>query len=106
MPATIVRRTDAAFVIQVEVPYKPSMLESEQAIQDALNQAGVAATEEVLGRFDTDGSPIRIGPTKMTSMGKVPKQYQSVPWDSCNNPHNPHPSSLTRRPEYRCQHSS
>jgi hypothetical protein len=53
------------------------MLEAEQAIQDALNQAGVAATEEVLGRFDSDGAPIRIGPTKMTSMGRVPKQYQT-----------------------------
>jgi hypothetical protein len=53
------------------------MLEAEEAILEALNQAGVAATEEVLGRFDTDGSPIRIGPTKMTFMGKVPKQYQT-----------------------------
>ena len=77
MPATIVRRTDGAFVVQGEIPYKPSMLEAEQAIQDVLNQAGVAATEEVLGRFDSDGAPIRIGPTKMTSMGKVPKQYQT-----------------------------
>ena len=78
MPAApIIRRTDSAFVVQVEIPYKPSMLEAEQAIQDALNQAGVAATEEVLGRFDTDGAPIRLGPVKMTSLGRVPKQYQT-----------------------------
>ena len=75
--ATILHRTDGAFVVQVEIPYKPSMLEAEQAIQDALNQAGVSATEEVLGRFDSDGAPLRIGPTKMTSMGRVPKQYQT-----------------------------
>jgi hypothetical protein len=75
--ATVVRRTDGAFVVQVEIPYEASMLEAERAIQDALNQAGVAATEEVLGRFDADGAPLRVGPTKMTSMGRVPKQYQT-----------------------------
>ena len=77
MAATIVQRSDSAFTVQIEVPSKASMLEAEEAILQALNQAGVAATEEVLGRFDTDGSPIRIGPTTMTSMGKVPKRYQT-----------------------------
>ncbi len=78
MPAaSIIRRTDADFVVQVEIPYRPSMLEAEDAIQQALNQAGVVATAEALGRFDADGAPLRIGPTKMTSMGRVPKQYQT-----------------------------
>ena len=77
MAAAIVRRTDSGFVVQVEVPYKPSMLEAEEAIQDALNEAGVAATEEVLSRFDADGQPIRLGPVKLTSMGRVRKEYQT-----------------------------
>jgi hypothetical protein len=77
MPAAVVRRTDTGFVVTVEVPYKDSMLEAEEAIQDALNQAGVAATEEALRRFDADGLPIRLGPTKLTSMGKVRKHYQT-----------------------------
>jgi hypothetical protein len=77
MPAALVRRTDTGFTVQVDVPYKDSMLDAEEAIQQALNQAGVVATEETLTRFDTDGAPIRIGPIKMTSMGKVPKQYQT-----------------------------
>jgi hypothetical protein len=77
MPAAVVRRTDSGFVLQVEVPYQDSMLQAEDAILDALNQAGVVATEEALRRFDADGKPIRLGPMKLTSMGKVPKQYQT-----------------------------
>jgi hypothetical protein len=77
MPAAIVRRTDTGFVLQVEVPYHDSMLEAEDAILAALNEAGVAATEEALRRFDADGKPIRLGPMKLTSMGRVRKQYQT-----------------------------
>ena len=61
----------------MEVSYKDSMLEAEGAIQEALNQAGVVATEEALRRFDANGRPIRLGPTKLTSMGRVRKQYQT-----------------------------
>ncbi len=77
MDAAIVRRTDTGFTIQLEVPYMDSMLDAEQAIQNALNRAGVVATEEALRRFDADGQPIRLGPTKLTSMGKVRKEYQT-----------------------------
>jgi hypothetical protein len=77
MAAAIVRRTDTAFVVQVEVPYRDSMLEAEGAILAAINEAGVAATEEALKRFDADGQPIRLGPMKLTSMGKVRKEYQT-----------------------------
>ena len=77
MPAAVVRRTDTGFTITVDVPYKSSMLEAEEAIQQAVNEAGVAATEEALRRFDADGQPIRLGATKLTSMGKVRKEYQT-----------------------------
>jgi hypothetical protein len=77
MPAAVVRRTDTGFTVTIVVPYKSSMLEAEEAIQQALNEAGVAATEEVLKRFDADGQPIRLGATKLTSMGKVRKEYQT-----------------------------
>jgi hypothetical protein len=77
MAASVVRRTDTTFTVTVEVPYKGSMLDAEEAIQRALNEAGVAATEEALSRFDADGDPIRLGPSKFTSMGKVRKQYQT-----------------------------
>src|SRR5262249_49518592 len=77
MPATIVSRSDTAFTIRIEIPYGPSMLEAEEVIQERLNEAGTLATGEVLQRFDTDGSPIQIADTKLTSMGRVLKEYQT-----------------------------
>ena len=72
MSAAIVARTETSFTVQVEIPYSSSMLDFEQAIQDRLNQAGVIATQEALQQFDTDGSPIAIGPVKFTSKGPLP----------------------------------
>ena len=77
MPATIVSRTESAFTVQVEIPYGSSMLDAEEIIQQRLNQAGVVATGEVLQRFDADGSPISVGDTKLTSKGKLLKEYQT-----------------------------
>jgi hypothetical protein len=77
MPATIVARTDAAFTIQFEIPYGSSMLDFEEVIQQRLNEAGVLATQEALQRFDADGSPIQVGDTKLTSKGKLKKEYQT-----------------------------
>jgi hypothetical protein len=77
MPAAIVSRSETSFTIQVEIPYRSSMLEAEETIQGHLNQAGILATGEALQRFDTDGSPIVVGDTKLTSMGRVLKEYQT-----------------------------
>jgi hypothetical protein len=77
MPATIVARTESAFTVQVEIPYGSSMLDAEEVIQQRLNEAGVLATGEALGRFDTDGSPITVGDTRLTSKGKLLKEYQT-----------------------------
>jgi hypothetical protein len=77
MPAAIVARSEKSFTVQVEIPYASSMLDFEQAIRDRLNQAGAIATQEALQRFDTDGSPIALGPVKFTSKGPLPKEYQT-----------------------------
>jgi hypothetical protein len=77
MPAAIVARTDTAFTIQIEIHYASSMLDFEEGIQQSLNEAGVLATAEALGRFDADGSPIQVGDTKLTSKGKLKKEYQT-----------------------------
>ena len=77
MSAAIVARSESSFTIQVEIPYRGSMLDFEQTIQDRLNQAGVVATQEALHQFDTDGSPIVIGSVKFTSKGQLPKEYQT-----------------------------
>src|SRR4051812_39569333 len=78
MSATIVARSESSFTVQVEIPYGSSMLDFEQTIQERLNQAGVVATQEVLQQFDTDGSPITIGPVEFTSKGQLPKEYQTA----------------------------
>jgi hypothetical protein len=53
------------------------MLDFEETLQERLNDAGVVATAEGLKQFDTDGSPITVGPVKFTSKGQVEKDYQT-----------------------------
>jgi hypothetical protein len=77
MNATIIARTPTSFTLQVEIPYSDSMLDFEEALQERLNDAGVVATAEGLKQFDTDGSPITVGPVKFTSKGQVEKDYQT-----------------------------
>jgi hypothetical protein len=63
--------------VSVTVRLAGSLLEMEDAIQEATNAVGCRLTEEALGRFDTDGSPIRVGPLKLTARGRDPKRYQT-----------------------------
>jgi hypothetical protein len=77
MNATIIARSPTSFTLQVEVPYNDSMLGFEETLQQRLNEAGVMATAEGLKQFDTDGSPISVGATKLTSKGPVEKDYQT-----------------------------
>src|SRR3954468_21937342 len=77
MNATIIARTPTSFTLQVEVPYTDSMLDFEETLQRRLNEAGVLATAEGLQQFDTDGSPITVGPVKLTTKGPIEKDYQT-----------------------------
>src|SRR5437588_7180927 len=77
MNATTTARTPTSFTLQVEVPYNDSMLGFEETLQERLNEAGVVATAEGLKQFDTDGAPITVGATKLTSKGQVEKDYQT-----------------------------
>jgi hypothetical protein len=77
MNATIIARTPTSFTLQLEVPYSDSMLDFEETLQERLNDAGVVATAEGLKQFDTDGSPITVGPVKFTSKGPIEKDYQT-----------------------------
>lgn len=63
--------------IELKVKLSGSMLASEEAISDTLNEAGCIATKEALKRFDTDGSRIVLGGGKWFSKGQLPKRYQS-----------------------------
>jgi hypothetical protein len=77
MPATMIERTGKSVTIQITIPLSKSMLETEEVIQHTLNEAGTLATGEALQQFDTDGSPLQFGSTRMTSKGQEPKIYQT-----------------------------
>jgi hypothetical protein len=77
MPATILERQENRVTLQLTIPLSRSLLETEEAIQQTLNQAGVLATAEALQQFDTDGSPLLTGATRWTSKGQEPKTYQT-----------------------------
>lgn len=78
MDATITKRTDTSFTIEIEIPYeKQSLLDAEDLIQQQINKAGALATGEALTQFDTDGSPLWVDGTKLTSKGLIRKCYQT-----------------------------
>ena len=63
--------------LEVKVDISGSMLEAEEKIQLALNEAGTVITGEALKRFDTDGSAIMTGPIKWSTKGALPRIYQT-----------------------------
>ena len=77
MAVRIVNETADSLTLQVVIKFNRSMLEAENAICDAVNEVGNLASGNFLKRFDTDGSPIVIGQTTLTSKGTVPKEYQT-----------------------------
>ncbi len=77
MAARIKSQTKDTLMIEITLPLGGSMLEGEGRIEQALNEAGALATGELLQRFDTDGSAIQMGSTKLTSKGRVEKSYQT-----------------------------
>ena len=77
MAAHMTRQVRDSITIEVTLPLRGSMLEAEEAIQDALNEVGLLATEEKLKRFDTDGSPIQVGSVRMTSKGQFWQDYET-----------------------------
>jgi len=62
MPATLLEVKGAQVKIELTVALSRSMLDTEERIQEALNEAGSIASREALKHFDTDGSPIQLGP--------------------------------------------
>jgi len=77
MVARVVSQTGSKVVLEIEVVFSASMLDSEGKLQTALNDAGVLATGKLLEHFDTSGQPIKFGSISMTSKGKVECAYQT-----------------------------
>jgi hypothetical protein len=77
MKAQIVSRDPSSILVQIQIPLTGSMLGMEETILVATNAIGSIATNEALTHFDTDGKPIRIGDIKLTSKGRIAKEYQT-----------------------------
>lgn len=75
--ADITQREGDEITVSVTVKLTGSMLEMEETIQDAVNEVGLALTEEALQRFEATGMPITIADIKMTSKDKVKKVYET-----------------------------
>ena len=77
MTSKVIDRNGSTIKLEVTIDIAGSMLQSEEAILEALNEAGAVATEEAIQRFDTDGNPIMIGGIKWYSKGRLPKTYHT-----------------------------
>lgn len=83
--AEIIACNGNELTIQVTVKLSGSLMEIENTILDSCNEVGCVATTEALKKFDTDGSPIKWGTTKMTARDKTNKMYQT-PYGSVQLP--------------------
>ena len=77
MAAVVVDRQEGRIVVQATIELRGVMLADEEAIQEAVNEVGAAATAEALQQFDTDGGPIRVGDVRFTSKGPSSETYES-----------------------------
>ena len=77
MPVSITEHTEEFITLELKIPFSRSMIDSESVIQDTLNEAGSLSTGALLKHFDTEGLPLMLGSVKLTSMGLVPKYYQT-----------------------------
>ena len=75
MPVSLIEVKGSRVKIELTVELSRSMLDTEERIQEALNEAGCIASREALGYFDPDGSPIQIGPEIWRTKGQQPKCY-------------------------------
>lgn len=73
----IISRRDDEVVIQVKLKLTGSMLEMEDIIQAGVNEVGCVATKEALIQLEASGRPIKLGTARLTSKGKVRKEYQT-----------------------------
>ncbi len=92
MTISIIKKTNDSITLEVTIKFNRSMLDSENTIQDNLNEAGRIATGELLKTFDTEGAKIVIGDTKLTSKGQLSKRYQT-PYGAVDVPRHVYQSS-------------
>ena len=76
MTVKIVSSDTDGLVLEINIPLGAVRLDGEERIEQALNEAGSVVSGELLKRFDTDGSAIQVGDTKLTSKGQMEKTYK------------------------------
>lgn len=77
MPAKITAVNNNSVTVEIKIEFNKSMLETENKIQETLNEAGVLVTGQALKSFDTNGAALIFGSVKMSSKGLAPKEYQT-----------------------------
>ena len=77
MPAQLIEQHDKTLTIQFTVKLTGQMLDDEQALQQALNEAGQAAMAPMIKQFDTNGEPIRVNGIKHTLKVVAPEVYET-----------------------------
>lgn len=77
MAARVKKSNGTVVTIELTVDIGGTMLRAKETICAALNEAGVAATEAALARFNADGEPIVIGGEKWTAKVSEAKYYQT-----------------------------
>jgi len=81
MAAKIIRKEGKKLIIEITIDLEDSMLDSEEAIQAVVNEAGTLATEEALKQFDTQGEAIEIeGKKAMAKQGTGTKVLPNALW--------------------------
>src|SRR5271163_476511 len=93
MSVSIIKKNSESITLQVTIPFNRSMLNSENIIQNIVNEIGTVATGELLKTFDTEGEDILFGTVKMVSKGLVNKCYQT-PYGEVNIERHIYQSSL------------
>ena len=67
MSVSIIKKNSESITLQVTISFNRSMLNSENIIQNIVNEIGTVATGELLKTFDTEGEDILFGTVKMVS---------------------------------------
>lgn len=77
MIAELIHQEGDTITLQIQINLSGSLMEAEERILEGVNEAGKLATQQAIERFDTDGSPIRMGDVKWTRRTASPKGYQT-----------------------------
>jgi len=77
MPAELIEQKDKTLTIQFTVTLTGQMLADEQALQQALNEAGCTAMVPVIKQFDTHGEPIWVNGVKHTVKDYASENYET-----------------------------